>query len=523
MLIVSGTSRRENQRRLRAGFKRAVVPVGLSIDRSRPGLEWKSWYAYWKPCQRFFEADRRLVHRVNQLKKTWLALLRKPTCQRRQRDYCWRYFCLLHHTLRIAREEPERGDPISVLRRILGFETFTIQVRGWEGVAAGLIDSRNPVFLLGRLPADAPLPSSRHAPLVMPTGAPSPFYCYRQLRLAVEPEIAAIVCPSAELKDRIASFGPIDRLARLLSPQGDPRWRPRARLLARRVLVPLLRSRMREKRLAPRSAPLSLLDLGAGTGHLTAVAWREVFRSLTASRRLSAALHFVDAAGPCFGRSFGLARETENVSHVEWTKAEYRKFLDDDDWLRSNGPFDWVFMCRLLGNTSNVIIEEVDTSAEEERVDSRGCNPCECLAPSRQPEGLKRLCVRTVRRSIGSGTFMPQFSLADYFAAMRAVMADSLDAVIPGASYLPVRRFNPAALTTVAGRSVIAQLMKVASAIVIEDTDLQPEHLVGHRQEFGLDGTAAVHCVRDGFTTEAHHYVITNSARADRLAGKRLW
>ena len=102
-------------------------------------------------------------------------------------------------------------------------------------------------------------------------------------------------------------------------------------------------------------------------------------------------------------------------------------------------------------------------------------------------------------------------------------MAGSLDAVTPGASYLPVRRFNPAALTTVRGRSVIAQLMKVASAIVIEDTDLQPEHLTAHRQQFGLDGTAAIHCVCDGFRTEVRHYVIGSPAKADRLVGNRLW
>ena len=118
---------------------------------------------------------------------------------------------------------------------------------------------------------------------------------------------------------------------------------------------------------------------------------------------------------------------------------------------------------------------------------------------------------------------MPQFSLSDYFAAIRAAMASSLGAVDPGASYLPVRRFNPAALTTITGRSVIAQLMKVASAIVIEDTDMQPEHLTDHRRQFGLDGTAGINCVGDGFNTEVLHYVVTGPRLADRLAGYRLW
>lgn len=523
MLVASGTSRRENRRWLRANFKRAMVPMRLIVDRSRPVLEGESWCAYWRHCRPFFEADRRLVHRINQLKKAWLAIMRTPSSRDRQRMYCWRFFCLLHHTLRIARDEPDRTEPLNVLRRIVGFETFLVEVRGRPGIAAGLVSNRNPVFLLGRLPPNAPLPTPRHVPLVMPATAPSPFYCYRQLQLALDPEVTIFVCPSVDLKCRATSFGPIDRLFRLLSDRGDPRWKPRARLLSHRVLLPLLPCLSRSRQQAYRRTPFAVLDLGAGTGHLTAVARREACRSLPAGRRQAASLHFVDAAGPCFGRSFGLARETENVSHVEWTKADYRELLDDDDWLHSNAPFDLVLMCRLLGNASIMIIEEVGAPGNTSPVDLHNCCPSKCLAPSQQPEGLRHLRVRTVRRSRVGGTFMPQFSLTDYFAAMRAVGAGMLDAAVPGSCYLPVRRFNSAALTTVAGRSVIAQLLKVALAIVIEDVDLQPADLMGHRRQFGLDGTGAVHCTRDGFTTEAHHYVITSPACADRLGGNRLW
>jgi hypothetical protein len=65
--------------------------------------------------------------------------------------------------------------------------------------------------------------------------------------------------------------------------------------------------------------------------------------------------------------------------------------------------------------------------------------------------------------------------------------------------------------------------MKAASAIAIEDIDLQPDHLKAHRQLFGLPATAAVHCTNDGFTTEAQHYVVTTAAVADHLPGVRLW
>lgn len=118
---------------------------------------------------------------------------------------------------------------------------------------------------------------------------------------------------------------------------------------------------------------------------------------------------------------------------------------------------------------------------------------------------------------------MPQFSLSEYFQALQALATKALDT--PGADicHLPVRRFNPASLTTRSGRSVLGQLVKSASAIVIEDLDLQPDHLKAHRQQFGLAGSAAVHYINDGFTTEAQHYVVTTPAVADHLPGVRLW
>jgi len=118
---------------------------------------------------------------------------------------------------------------------------------------------------------------------------------------------------------------------------------------------------------------------------------------------------------------------------------------------------------------------------------------------------------------------MPQFSLSEYFQALQALATKALDT--PGADicHLPVRRFNPASLTTRSGRSVIGQLMKTAAAIVIEDLDLQPDHVKAHKQLFGLAGTAAVHCINDGLITEAQHYVVTTAAVADHLPGVRLW
>jgi hypothetical protein len=265
---------------------------------------------------------------------------------------------------------------------------------------------------------------------------------------------------------------------------------------------------------------LNILDLGAGTGHLVAKAWRYLHRLMPEQHPPSVTFHFVDANPPSFGRSFGLSRDHSDVAHIEWTTADYRTLVDDDQWLNKCGPFDWVFICRTFDNASNFLIEPV----EQDHPGHDGkCLPHRCLAPHRQPQGMSQLLLPTVRRRVDGGAMIPQFSLRDYFAAILAVQSGSLDAVRDDAWYLPVRRFNPASLITPTGRSLLGQLLKAVKAIIIEDVDVEPEHLSQHRQQFGLAGTAAVHCVRDGFATEARQYVVTTPQWARHLPGQRLW
>jgi hypothetical protein len=477
---------------------------------------------FWRPAWDFFAVDLRLVQRLNRLKGAWRRLLERPLCVERQRAYCWRYFGLLHHALRLACREPERPSPLPALRRILAFETFTVQLHGHNETACGLFAPRNPVCVLGRLPSEAPLPTPRHVPLALPFDAPYPFYGYRQLHLGKE-HTSLLLFPAVELSVRPASFGVIDRLVRLLSDQADPYSKSRARILARRTVLPLMQAWMKCDGMMVAGRDVSILDLGAGTGHLAAAAWRQVARFLKGAHKPSAVLHFVDATEPCFGRSFGLSRDAANVSHIEWTRADYRSLLDDDRWLLSQGQFDLVLMCRLLGNASNMMIEDAEDMAEEMGINFDGCNPCACLAPRRQPDGIHRLQVNTARRALRGGTIMPQFSLTCYFAAMRAVMVADPQRACPEAFPIPIRRFNPAALITTTGRSVLGQLLRISSAVVIEDVDLRAEHLLMHHQQFALNDTTAIRCVDDGFRTQAHHFIVARRHASLNLPGERLW
>jgi len=459
------------------------------------------------------------VQRLKRLKKAWLNILQYPADRLCQMTYCWRYFGLLHHTMRIAREEPRRPDPISAIRRIVGFETFPLEALGNVGTAACTVTSRNPIFLLGQLAVDPTVPTSRHVPLLLPSGQDNLYYHYRQLQISGTPAQRILVYPAVDLLHRADSFVPVDRLARLVSERPDPYWKPRARLLAKRILSPLLdvRNEVRPQD----SGAVCILDMGASTGRLLANAW--TYLECMKVSLPQASFHFVDANPPAFGRSFGLSRDRSGVTHVEWTTANYRALADDDQWLQKNGPFDWVFACRVLDNASNFMIEPIEQGDHNGDDISLDCLPHRCLAPHAQPDGIRRLRVSTVRRQARGGAIYPQFSLRDYFAGILSLQSESLDVVQDEAWNLPVRRFNPASLITPSGRSLLAQLMKVSRAVIIEDVDALPDHLRQHKAQFGLSGTGAVFCTNDGFRTAANQFVVTSPQWARCIRGERLW
>ena len=110
-----------------------------------------------------------------------------------------------------------------------------------------------------------------------------------------------------------------------------------------------------------------------------------------------------------------------------------------------------------------------------------------------------------------------------YLTGIQAVLTGDIDGTGDDGWHLPVRRFNPASLITPSGRSLLGQLMKVSRAVIIEDLDVEPEHLKQHRVQFGLPGTAAVFCTGDGFKTQARHDVVANSEWAEHVRGESLW
>jgi len=520
MFVLSNELRKRFIRSLNHSLGAEKVIVRLRLDGSEPTVEALAWREYWRPCDSFFGRDARLVQRLNRLKDAWRRLLRQPRSRTNRARYCWRYFGLLHHARRIAVEEGLFAEAMPAIRRILGFEAFTVEVANApDGVAAGVVANRNPIFVLGRLPDNVPHPTPRHVPLIMPANQDAPFYHYRQYTLN---GAAVLLFPSVSLTRRLTSFTVIDRFAQTTTNRPDPYADRRANLLARRVLQPLCLAIKDSHRGSDKPACWHLLDLGAGTGHLLAMGWRELQHSHGAFRSVEGKLTCVDSSGPMFGRSYGLSGRCSGLASIDWNTMDYRELLDDARWTEARGPFDFALVSRLCDNVSCFSLELVSPEGLLDKPTSN-CLPHRCLAPRQIPLGIMDLEVRTARTHLFGGTAMYQFSLNDYFACMRSAWLDDPTLLSTPGWVLPIRRFNPASLVTKQGQSVIEQLLGASDAIVIVDLDLDPVNLLCHKRQFGLQNSAAIHFAQDGVSTEAFHYAITRPTIADQLKGNRLW
>ncbi|MBI4581641.1 MAG: hypothetical protein HY718_18240 [Planctomycetes bacterium] len=522
MLIIS----RQNRDGVRNVLTRTMRTERL-IDRvvlegAKPSIVTRTWREFWEPCVRFAGSDTRLIHRLNRLKAIWRAILRPRASRGLAARYCWRYFGLLHHSIRIGIERGEADEFLPAVRRIVAFEAFTVEAPSLGARAGGIVCHRTPVFLLGRLPQAVCNPTPRHVPLALPLGTEAPFYHYRQYTIAGE-NAKILLFPSTDLGQRQQSFAAIDRFARLTWNRQDPFANSRARMLSKRVLVPLARAILTTESARPANGTWKMLDLGAGTGHLVGQVCLELRRALPTLRKRPLEVSCVDSSEPSSGRTHGLSGNAHGISSLEWSTADYRDMLDDESWIQRNGPFQITTLCRLLDNLSFFSLEATRSLGSEfPSLNPCLCLPHRCLSPRSFPSGIDRLRVGTAKRATPAGKVMPQLSLGEFFAAMNAVWLNDPRYLIERECSLPCRRFNPASLITRAGKSVIAQILKMATAIVIEDLDLTPEVLKQHLQQFGIDQVAAVHFTHDGFSTEGYHYVIAAPILAHRLKGTRL-
>ena len=165
------------------------------------------------------------------------------------------------------------------------------------------------------------------------------------------------------------------------------------------------------------------------------------------------------------------------------------------DWIDKIGSssschLDLALMLRICDVFSRFQIEElccreacalIRRERGEFSVDMSMTRPARLIEENR----LDRLHHRLWRTPFRNGMIFHQFSLSDYFGAIKTVLGDEVSGV-DGAIYAPIRRFDETALVLPSGRSLIGELMTMADKILVEDWDLTARRLQGHINLFGL-------------------------------------
>ncbi|MGA2035694.1 MAG: hypothetical protein ABSG68_25885 [Thermoguttaceae bacterium] len=114
-------------------------------------------------------------------------------------------------------------------------------------------------------------------------------------------------------------------------------------------------------------------------------------------------------------------------------------------------------------------------------VDADTTDPARLIEENR----LDKLHDRLWRSPFRNGMVFHQFSLSDYFRAVKTIL-DGGASGVEGMIYAPIRQFDENALVLPSGRSLIGQLMTMADKILIEDSDLTVSRLQRHINRFGL-------------------------------------
>jgi hypothetical protein len=165
------------------------------------------------------------------------------------------------------------------------------------------------------------------------------------------------------------------------------------------------------------------------------------------------------------------------------------------DWIDKIGSksacrFDLVVMLRICDVFSRIQIEEVSHREVRGLIRrERGAysTDMDMTHPARllEEDRLDKLYHRLSRSPFRNGVVFHQFSLSDYFGAIRTVLDGGVSGV-EGMIYAPIRRLDETALELPSGRSLVGELMTIADRILIEDSDLTASRLQRHISLFGL-------------------------------------
>ena len=289
--------------------------------------------------------------------------------------------------------------------------------------------------------------------------------------------IQLFVYPPTEVCNRPLSHALIGQLFACLTPRSDPWIRERSQSLFEGVFAPLV-ARSASRR-------LHLLDMACGSAKVTMTLCRKAF----AAHHKSFDLTLVDVVRGSNSIANAFYRNPRVFGNVVFRRESLF------DWVDKNAGkpqmrFDVVLLLRACDLFSRFSIEKMSyREANALIAQDKTCHSLDSqvLRPAKliEDNDLARIEHGIARFTFKNGWVFRQFSSSDYFKAIHVVMGGRLSAG-EDALYMPLRVFDDDVLVLPSGHSLIAQLLKMANHLVIEDADLLSYHLERHFKQFSL-------------------------------------
>ena len=491
-----------NQRLLRNAVKdtRLVRSIDVLAGR-RILLTSSTWQEYWQHSTGW-------EREVAQLETAWTTLVAGRFAAHLRRVFVRSYFQLLHECL----DAHTCGqNTLPMLKKIVGFETIRISDHTGRSAAA-IINARHPVYLLGKLARPDSPDDPKYLPLVCLCEQLSEhgelFWHYRRIPVRQADGIQLFVYPPADVPSRPSSHALVGQLLACLTPRSDPRIRQRSKSLFEGVFGPL----------AARSASprLRLLDMACGSAKIT----------MTLCKRASA----------MYGKSFDLTlidvvRGNRSIANTFYRNPKVfanTVYCQDCmfNWIDANAGkpgmrFDVALLLRACNLFSRFSIEEMSLD-EVSALVGQDTN-CSISDPQvfRPAELIESNRVERIQHGIGriifrNGRVFRQFSASDYFKAIHVVTGGT-PTTGEHSVFMPLRAFDDKVLVLPSGRSLIAELLRMADQLVIEDADLLPSHLRHHVRQFALPDLSVTDLTKEAKRRGAAVYLIERRARGKAL------
>lgn len=511
------------------------ILVNVLVDwYGQPIFDKQNWEEYWASAR-------------SQLSSTGLQILDDLKVARRQYiasefshetmiKYCFRYFCLLEEVLRALKNTNNKDVISTLLRRVLGFENFTIRwADGSNGLACGTSTIRNPCYLLAKIKQPQSYDDPKFLAIITGpniTDEECLFYHYRQYKIDNEFGISLLLYPAIAFSQRATSFTLIESLTSGFSGKSDPRSKQRSETLAELAISPFISGMFSEAN--PDSAQeVSFVDIGSGNGALASNIWRQMLKTqpyIAQNCKLACSMVGLRVQNPL--RHFNKGSLRGSISYLDYSQADYLQWIQEQKATKGSFKFDVALICRLLNNLSTFELNSSNNWRVIHKLGEEGLSkadwlnrrfePHNCLSPDNL--STKYIFLKNSNVLLKTGKSFRHLSLSNYYKGLQLLHnKDALNDNDTNSIYFPIRQFNPSCLQLSAGNSILEKLCNLAKLVVIEDVDLTKKILIEHLIEHNLESIAVSHVNRHNRINSAQVFCLCNAEFEDFLPGKRIW